>query len=114
MNLPSLDFTNWRDHPTDNRYTVFFYKSKNESDLFQKLLTENDYWFEYNFDESDPNQSHYIAVNKVKERQIVKLNHIAIGEFRKPFIENNAIRYSLVIFMITVLSIGIIGYIKSH
>ncbi|MFT4753376.1 MAG: hypothetical protein ACI85Q_000917 [Salibacteraceae bacterium] len=114
MNLPSFDFSNWRDHPTDNRYTVFFYKTKDESDFFQQLLIENKYWFEYNFDESTPNQSHYIAVNKNKERPIIKLNHLAVGAFRKPFIESNIIRYSLIVFMLTVLTIGVIGYLKSH
>ena len=114
MNLPSLDFTNWRVHPTDNRFTIFFFKTKLESNYFEKQLKESSIWYEYNFDDTETHYQHYFAVNKTNEKEVIKLNHLTNGQFRKPFIQNNILRYSLVVLMVIVLAIGIIGYLKSH
>lgn len=113
MNLPSFDFTNWREHPSDNRYTVFFFKTKDESDFFEKELQHHDIWFEYNFDVEEPTYQHYYAVNKVNEKAVIQLNHLTIGAYRKPFIQINFLRYALIIGMILILSLAIMGYIKS-
>ncbi len=114
MNLPSFDFTNWRNHPTDNRYTIFFFKTRNESDYFENELTRNKIKFEYHFDDDEPTYKYYYAVNKVNEKAVIKLNHLAVGAYRKPFIQINFLRYTLIIAMIIILGIGIIGYFKSH
>lgn len=113
MNLPSFDFTNWREHPSDNRYTVFFFKKKEESDFFENLLKEKAIWYEFNHDDSEPNYHYFFAVNKTNEKEVIKLNHLSIGEFRKPFLQYNFFRYGLIVFMIVVLTIGVIGYLKS-
>ena len=113
MNLPSFDFTNWREHPSDSRYTIFFYKTQNESDYFRELLKTNNIWFEYNYEESEANYKHYFAVNKTNEKEVIKLNHLSIGEYRKPFIGNNILRYIFVIVMFSILALAIISYIKS-
>lgn len=114
MNLPSLDFTNWREHPTDNRYTVFFFKTEQESNFFKNLLEINKFWFEFKFDDSEPTYQYYFAVNKTNEKDIIKLNHLSIGEFRKPFLQSIYLRYGLVIFMAIVLTIAVVGYLKAH
>ncbi|MGB0805143.1 MAG: hypothetical protein ACPGRC_00545 [Salibacteraceae bacterium] len=114
MNLPSFDFTNWREHPSDNRYTVFFFKSELESNFFKQLLEKHNYWFEYNYDNTEPTYHYFFAVNKVNEKDIIKLNHLSIGEFRKPFLQFPILRYGLVIFMVIILTIAIIGYLKTQ
>jgi hypothetical protein len=113
MNLPSFDFTNWREHPSDNRYTIFFFKTQNESSYFEKLLQSHNIGFEYNFEEEEPNYKYFYAVNKLKTKEVIKLNHLTIGEYRKPFIANTFLRYSLVIMMFIIMIIAITGYIKS-
>lgn len=113
MNLPSFDFTNWREHPGDNRYTIFFFKTKLESDYFEKLLRSHSIWFEYNFDNEEPTYKYFFAVNKLNTKEVIKLNHLAIGEYRKPFISNTFLRYGLVILMLIIMTIAITGYIKS-
>lgn len=114
MNLPSFDFTNWREHPTDNRYTIFFFKTEQESNFFQNLLDENKIWYEFNLDENEPNYKFYFAVNKVNEKQVIQCNHLAVGEYRKPFIQIPLLRYTLVVLMILVLILAFIGYLKTH
>lgn len=114
MNLPSFDFTNWRDHPTDNRYVVFFFKTKEESLFFKNLLEQNNLWFEWNIDEDEPTYKYYFALNKIDSKEAITLNHLTIGNFRSPFIANNALRYSMILGMVLILGIAIIGYLKAH
>lgn len=113
MNLEALDFTNWREHPSDNRYNVFFFKTEKESIYFENLLTKNNLWFEANIDEDEPNYQFYFAVNKLDTRAIIKLNNRTLGEYRKPSIENNYLRYGLIIMMIIIMTLAVIGYLKS-
>jgi hypothetical protein len=114
MNFPSLDFTNWREHPSDNRYTIFFFKTKEESDFFENLLKLNNIWFEPNIDLDEPTYQYYFAVNKTTNKEVIKLNHLTIGEYRSPLIENSYLRYGLVIGMMLIMTLAIIGYLKSH
>ncbi len=114
MNLPSFDFTNWREHPSDNRYTVFFFKTEQESNYFKKLLEEHNVWYEFNFDKSEPNYNYYFAVNKVNEKQVITYNHLAVGEYRKPFLQVPVLRYVLIISMFAILVLAVISYYKSH
>jgi len=113
MNLEALDFTNWREHPSDNRYTVFFFKTEKESNYFENLLKINKLWFEANIDDEEPKYKFYFAVHKLDTTAIVKLNNRTLGEFRKPSIENNYLRYGLILMMMVIMTLAIIGFLKS-
>jgi hypothetical protein len=110
MNLPSFDFTNWREHPTDNRYEVYFFKNQYESEYFRNLLQENQITFEFHQEEENPEYRYFFAINKRDSKEVITLNHLTIGHFRKPFISNKILRYGLVTLMFVVLLLGIIGY----
>ena len=114
MNLPSFDFTNWREHPSDNRYVVFFFKSEEESLYFNQLLEEQKISFESYADMEEPTYKYYFALSKLDSKRAITLNHLTIGKFRSPFIANNLFRYAMIIGMILILGIGVIGYLKAH
>lgn len=114
MNLPSFDFTNWREHPTDNRYEVFFYETKMEGDYFEQLLKTNNIEYEAYIDEDEEKYKFFFATKKIDSKQIIKLNHLTIGQFRSRFIPNHFLRYALVIMMIIIMSLAIIGYLKAN
>tara|TARA_R110002050_G_scaffold297339_2_gene458652 strand:- start:63919 stop:64263 length:345 start_codon:yes stop_codon:yes gene_type:complete len=114
MNIPQLDFTNWREHPTDNRYNIFFFKSQEESDFFKNIMTTNKIWFESYSDLDEPTYRYYFAVNKINTSEVIHLNNRTIGEYRAPFISNIWVRYGLVIMMFTVMTLAIIGFIKNN
>lgn len=114
MNFPSLDFTNWRDHPSDNRYVVFFFKTEKESIYFEELLKENKVWYEAFTDDDEPNYKYYFAVNKTSSKQVIHLNHRTVGEFRSHFIPYKVLRYALVVGMIIIMTLAIVGYIKGN
>jgi hypothetical protein len=114
MNIEALDFTNWREHPSDNRYNIFFFKTEEESIYFEKLLKANSIWHEANIDLDEPTYKYYFAVNKTNSSAVIKLNNRTIGEYRDPFISNKWLRYGLVLFMIIVMSVALIGYLKAN
>lgn len=112
MNLPSFDFTNWREHPTDNRYEVFFFETRKEGEFFENLLKQSKVFYEPFADEEEEKYKFYYATKKIDSKQVIKLNHLTIGQFRSRFIPNHFLRYALVISMIIVMVIAIIGYFK--
>lgn len=114
MNLPSFDFTNWREHPSDNRYVIFFFKTEEESIHFENLLKSNNIWFENYQDSDEPTYKYYFAVNKTNRKEVIQLNHLTIGNFRSHFIPNTMARYGLVIMMIVIMTVAIIGYLKAN
>lgn len=111
MKLSALDFTNYREHPSDNRYQIIFFKTVHESEYFKQLLEENKINFEFHNDDSEPNYKYFFAVNKLDMNVVKELNYLAIGKFRKPFIESNILRLVLFVVMITAMSLGVIGFI---
>lgn len=114
MNISALDFTNYREHPTDNRYQIIFYKTEQEAIYFKKLLNENKIKFEYHEDQDEPTYHYFFAVNKLDMNVVKTLNYLTIGKFRKPFIGNNILRVLLFIIMVTVMGIAIIGFFKAQ
>lgn len=114
MNLPSFDFTNWREHPSDNRYEVFFFKTKNESDYFTNLLNTHKIWFEYSEELEEDPYKYYFGIKRTDLNQVKELNHLTLGKFRQPFLGNSVIKYTMVIFMLVVMTIAIISYFKTH
>lgn len=114
MNLPSFDFTNWREHPTDNRYEVFFYATQKEGDYFENLLKQNKLFYEAYTDEEEDKYKYYYAIKKTDSNQVIKLNHLTIGQFRPRFIANHFLRYTLVISMLIVMALAVIGYLKAN
>lgn len=114
MNISALDFTNYREHPSDNRFQIIFYKTQPEADYFKQLLTANKIRFEYHEDMEEPNYHYFFAVNKLDMNVVKTLNHLAIGKYRKPFIGNNILRVLLFIIMVTVMGLAIVGFIKAQ
>jgi len=114
MNLPSFDFTNWREHPSDNRYEVFFYKTKKEGDYFEQLLITSKVVYEAYTDEEEEKYKYYYATKKIDSKQVIKLNHLTIGQFRSRFIANHFLRYALVIVMLVIMTLAVVGYLKAN
>ena len=52
MNEGFLQVTNHKEHPTNKAYKIFFFYSKQESDHFANLLTENSIFFEQGKDQT--------------------------------------------------------------
>jgi hypothetical protein len=115
MNIEErLDFTNYREHPSNKAYTVFFFKTLEQGDFFETLLQQHKLWFErFNEDELDNNRKVLFAVKNSDLKAITKLNNLAIGKYRKPFIPNKLFAWAMIVFSTVVISLAILGYLKN-
>ena len=109
-----MQFSNYNQHPTNSNYVVFTYFKKDMSDYFMKLLTEKGISFEYEEDLESNTIKHYIGVKKSDEKAAVKLNFLAYGKFRKPFIKSKIGKTVLIVFFLSLLSIALVGFFKSY
>lgn len=113
MIMTHFDLTNWREHPTNKSYHVFFFKTIEEGKFFENLLQEHKIPFEsqaYN----DSRYSSYIAVHRNNLQQCIKLNNLTLGTFRKPFIPNRSIGYVFIAISAVIITLAIIGYFKNQ
>lgn len=108
-----MQFSNYNQHPTNSNYVVFTYSNKEMSDYFRELLAEKNISFEYEEDLKSNTIQYYIGVKTADEKIAVRLNFLAFGKFRKPFIQSKIGKSILLIFFLSLLSIALVGYFKS-
>lgn len=115
MNIEErLDFTNYRNHPSNKSYTVFFFKSIEQGDYFEALLRSHNVWFErYNEDELENKRKVLFAVNNSDVKAVLKLNNLAIGKYRKPFIPNKLFAWLMIVVSTVVVALAVLGYLKN-
>lgn len=107
-----IQLHNYRKHPTNNNYYIFFYKDVNVAEEFEVLINQANISFEKDPPNSEDFRTYY-AIEKDSFEVAKQLNFLAFGKKRKPMIPNNIGRYSLVIFFILIVSLAIVSLIKS-
>lgn len=107
-----VNLTNYRDHPSDPSYVVFFFHRKEVADAFEELLLINMIDFERAFDD-DGYERHLFGVRKVEFTRAEKLNYQAIGRHRKGFIPNRYLKIFVLVFTLAVLLLALIGAYKA-
>lgn len=112
MNILEIDLTNYREHPTHKNYTVFFYDSREQAAYFESLLQANNIWFESDA-EGGEDGKYFVAVKKLDENKVLKLNNLAIGKYRNKFIPNAFLRWFVIVISIAVLGLAVIGYLRA-
>lgn len=105
---------NFSGHPSNSRYTVFTFYRKDQADCFKTLLIENDIWFEEDIEEREYNNKYLFGVKNKDLKEARRLNYIAFGKFREPFIANVYFRWFVIILSILVMTIAIIGFVKTE
>ncbi|HBH07507.1 MAG TPA: hypothetical protein DDX92_12990 [Flavobacteriales bacterium] len=113
MKMTHFDLTNWREHPTNKSYYIFFFKTIEEGKFFENLLQEHKINYE-SLVSDDTRYSSYVAVHRHSLQQSIKLNNLTIGTFRKPFIPNRSIGYVFIAISAFIIALAIIGYFKNQ
>ncbi|MFK7807192.1 MAG: hypothetical protein AB8F74_05245 [Saprospiraceae bacterium] len=106
-------FTNYFEHPSDNRYMVYVYYLKTHADHFQNLLQDRDVVFERYLDPESERQRILFGVSKRYLKDANQCNFLTHAEFRKPFIKNRLLGVTLVVVTLAIIALSIVGYIKS-
>jgi len=127
--IGGLGLVNYKDHPSDNRFKVFNFNTKEEAVYFEQLL--NDGNIDYEKDEEELNSLstlHFTIRHEVEKKGIMYLfavsqrdlnlvhnmNYQVSAKFRDPMIKKPFLRYALVTFFLAILTLAIIGYIKTN
>jgi hypothetical protein len=108
-----LNITNYREHPTRPGYTVFHFFDDKQAEDFKKLLSDKAIWFETDTDKKDNKTIYLFGVRNSDLKTAVMLNYLVIGKYRKPFIPNAFFRWFVIFLGLAVVTLAIIGYLKT-
>jgi hypothetical protein len=109
-----LRVANYKNHPTNEYYKVFFFYKKEQADYFATLLKDNNIWFEQDEAERAGEPMYLFGIKKKDLDSVHKLNNIAIGKFRPKLIPSKSGRIALVVFGLLIIALSVIGYLKSR
>jgi len=107
-----FNLTNYRDHPENKDYIVFFFYNFEQGSYFQHLLHQNSLEHE-SFIEEGEKPLMLFGIRKRHFKHALDLNNLSYARFKKPFIPNKWIRYAVLGFTIVVIIIAIVGYFLS-
>lgn len=108
-----FNFTNKLNHPTNIQKAVYRFYKKEQAEYFTELLVDADIEFEAQIDEEHEKKPHYFGVSKRYEKQVDRLNYLAMGKGRDKFIASAPVRWLIIVVSISILLLAIIGAIVS-
>jgi hypothetical protein len=104
---------NFHEHPTRKRLYVFHFKVEQHAQLFEKLLAEKAIPYEHETNEEEGVLCHFYGIKKEHFPQAQKVNYLVSAQFRKPFIPDAGLRYFVIFLVLTAITLGIIGALRS-
>ncbi|UKN01450.1 hypothetical protein K6119_17125 [Paracrocinitomix mangrovi] len=111
--IGTLGLVNYRKHPEQERFRVFAFGSEEEADMFQTELEKRNIWFERGTEEAKQGQVYLFGVDKSDFKQAMQANYAVAAKHRDPMIKNKFLRYALVILTASLVTLGLIGYVKN-
>ena len=104
-----MDFnlTNYKDHPANSYYTVFYFKIAEHANYFESLLDEKEIGFE-KADYEEDDSRFYFAVNNSHRKEVLKLNYLVSARFRKPFLPR-ALGWIVIVVTLFLIGLAIFG-----
>jgi hypothetical protein len=109
-----LGFVNYVQHPENPNYIVFRFHDPNRAHSFESALNENQIWFEKGEEEKRGTMVQLFGIHKNDFKKVEKINYQVEGKHKKPLIPWKGLRYFLLLFSLTVLTLAIIGYCKQQ
>ena len=108
-----FNLTNYRDHPENKDYLVFFFYNMEQGYYFQHLLNQNSMEHEM-FIEEEEKPMMLFGVRKRHFKEVLELSNLSYAKYKKPFIGNKWIRFAVLGFTIAMVLIAIVGYLISQ
>lgn len=109
-----LGFVNYVQHPENANYIVFRFHDAARAATFEALLIEQAIWFEKGEEERRGTLVQLYGIHKNDFKKAEKINYHVEGKHKKPIIPWKGLRYFILIFSFTVLTLSIIGYCKQQ
>ncbi len=110
-----FQLTNYRDHPTNNLYKVFFFREEQRAHYFEGLLKEKNIPFERDTEEYKKSPLYLYGIRKTHLSEALDCNFLTMAKFRKPLLgANKWFRYGLILISLLLLVLAAIGYSLSE
>ncbi|MBT4776469.1 MAG: hypothetical protein HOH13_01835 [Crocinitomicaceae bacterium] len=110
-----FQLTNYKDHPKNNLYKVFFFREKKRADFFENLLIEKKIPYEKDLDDFKNEPLYLFGVGKSYLSATLECNFLTMAEFRQPLLgANKWFRYGIVIFSVLLLIVALFGLVLSE
>jgi hypothetical protein len=106
-----IKLLNFHEHPQHHNYYIFSFKIPQQADFFEEKLKLNNLFFERNDDIEEEEQVFYFAVKRTDLEKVKQINYLSLGKYRKPFISDPALRYSVLFIFFILMGLMISGMI---
>jgi hypothetical protein len=107
-----IRLANYHTHPEHKDYTVFTFKNFEQANYFESELIAQNIAFEKAIDEDEKIIMFGIKSTLFEKAQ--KINADSYAKYKKAFIPDNTLRYSLLGIFFILITLAIVGYIKSN
>ncbi len=111
--MNSFLFSNFEEHPTNDKFLVFRFLMKPMAEEFASTLTDRKIPFE-SFTEGEDQIQYFFAVKKSHQDEAKRINYLVFAKHRKPLIQNKFARLALVGTVLALILLSLIGYIKAN
>ena len=105
-----LNITNSQDHPTNGAYKVYHFSMQEQATYFTELLEEKNIPFESDKTDSNGKIKYLFGIRKTDVDKVTKLNYLALGKYRKPFIANSGFKWFILLLGLGALALAVVGY----
>lgn len=108
-----FNLTNYRDHPENEDYKVFFHYNFEQAAYFESLLKEEGIEYESFLEKEAKREVMLFGIHKRDFRRALEKNDMSYAKFKKRFIPNTIIRNTILIVTLAIFLFALIGYILS-
>lgn len=109
-----FNLTNYKDHPEDENHIVFFFYNLEQAAYFENLLKKEDIEFESYLDEEPKRRIMLYAIHRKNFRRALIQNDLSYAAFKRKFIAQIWLRYTVLFLTLGLVLFALIGYLKSH
>lgn len=104
---------NYGVHPTQKNYWVFFFSDDEMAGSFEELLLSENILYDKEISD-DLVKRTLFGIHKKYTRQAMKMNNIAIGKHRHPFIKDPILRFVIIFISVSLVALAIVGYLHQR
>ena len=108
-----MNFSNYFEHPSDNRYMVYRYRDPEHADHFEARLEGESVPYERHEEAENGVMFIYFGVSKDYLKAANQANHLTLGQFRDKFIPNKAFCWAVVIVGVAIIGFAILSAIMN-
>lgn len=109
-----LNVTNFQDHPNNDAFKVFHFGIKEQADYFTELLSEKNIRYETDKEFAKGKTLYLFGIRKTDLSEVIKLNYLALGKYRKPLINNKAFKWFVLLFGFAIMAFATISYFMNN